>query len=297
MRLEVRSTKKAVPPRADHKQNRSFLHNLETTAERTLLHWFLYSPRVNASSDIQGRSVTTIHLIARILMSIISPQHTSPLSQLPQPDRAPKASSYPASASTPLAPSLDATQAHSSLNDVNALLTPTNLNRIMRNPHSKESREIIDLTRSTLSPANLRSMLQGPNAQANAQVLETIGHKLGKDQLAPSLSSAKNAVTKHQINLLELQALNNLTRLIDADGSDGVLNTLLANDIALDNLQQKFSNIDSTAKSFSDLGGLLTKNNLDALRSPSGIGHASRGPDTANPNAGNSSTQVAKISF
>lgn len=230
-------------------------------------------------------------------MSIISPQHTSPLSQLPQPDRAPKASSYPASASTPLAPSLDATQAHSSLNDVNALLTPTNLNRIMRNPHSKESREIIDLTRSTLSPANLRSMLQGANAQANAQVLETIGHKLGKDQLAPSLSSAKNAVTKHQINLLELQALNNLTRLIDADGSDGVLNTLLANDIALDNLQQKFSNIDSTAKSFSDLGGLLTKNNLDALRSPSGIGHASRGPDTANPNAGNSSTQVAKISF
>jgi hypothetical protein len=140
-------------------------------------------------------------------------------------------------------------------------------------------------------------MLQGANAQANAQVLETIGHKLGKDQLAPSLSSAKNAVTKHQINLLELQALNNLTRLIDADGSDGVLNTLLANDIALDNLQQKFSNIDSTAKSFSDLGGLLTKNNLDALRSPSGIGHASRGPDTANPNAGNSSTQVAKISF
>lgn len=226
-------------------------------------------------------------------MSTIPPQYASPPYQ---PERAPQAFSFPTNTSNTLAPSLQETQATNSLNNVNALLTPTNINRIMRDPNSKESRAILDQIRSLLSPANLRSMLQGTNAQANAQVLEAIGHKLGKEQLNSVLSSAKNELAKHQMNQFELQALANLESLFGGGGSDGVLNALLATNKSLDNLQQGFSNMDSTAKSFTDISGMLTKDKLAALRAPSNAGHSSQGPDIASSNRGASTTST-KIPF
>ena len=224
-------------------------------------------------------------------MTISPPQYTSPV---PQPERAPQPLSPPASPPHNLPPSSEETQATQNLYSVRASLTPTNIDRIMRDPHSMESRAMLDQIRSTLDPANLSSMLQGANAQANTHVLEDIRHKLAKEQLDPCLSSAKLELAQHRLKQFELQRLDNLR---SGDVGDGVMNILFTQNKSLDDLRQKLSNIDSTAKSFTDLSGLLKSDKLNTLRASSNLGSTARRTDMASANTGDAAAKTTGISF
>lgn len=113
----------------------------------------------------------------------VPPGHSSPSASLSDPTP----SSGPDWSTPPTQPVQE--KGDKTVNELNALLTPENIEELMNNPDSDKSRAILAQLRPLMTQANISQCLHGPNADTNAKILEKVGERLDKNKLEASQNS------------------------------------------------------------------------------------------------------------
>jgi len=189
----------------------------------------------------------------------VSPRHPSPPANLPNstPSSGPDWSTPP----TQPAPG----KADKTVNELNALLTPENIEELMNNPDSDKSRTILAQLRPLMTQANISQCLHGPNAEANAKVLERIGERLDKNKLEASQNSCLKGLGDNYLHQAKYRNLEMLFKAFDAELGD-FANFLSSSNENLKKLKTRMFGTRANTKELNDFGGHLSKGKIEKMR-------------------------------
>lgn len=189
----------------------------------------------------------------------------------------------------PFPPASQEAQETKNLSDLDTQLTEKNIKMMIRDPHSSQSRALFDRLRPLLTPDTVRALLRGPNAHENAKVLQAMGKHLSREHVTSCLKTVRDDASKTVNNQLKLESFQYIAKAFDEGGIEEIIGQYNSSKDRVTALGKNFSTMASTAKSLTDIGGSLTKDNLDAVRARPADTPAQ--PPTL-PNANPANTQI-----
>lgn len=191
------------------------------------------------------------------------PNWSSPPKAADQARRAPEAPTLPPLPTVSSSPEAVAKQ---KLNELNALLSESNINTIMREPEAVASRKILEKIRTMLTPATLGTLLSGPHAHTNAQAVEAMGTRLSDDHINTCQTAAMLEASTQLIEQLEIKGMQDILGASNDDGLENFVQCIHHWQSAVQNLTHNYAEMDTTTHSLAEFGKLLTKDKLDAMR-------------------------------
>lgn len=156
-------------------------------------------------------------------------------------------------------------QGDKAVKELDALLTPENIEELVQNPGSDKSRAILAQLRPLLTAANISSYLRGPNADANAKTLEKIGERLEKSKLDTCEKSCLKGLGDKHLQQAKFRNLEMLFKAFDAQ-LDDFANFLSSSDESLKTLKTRVSGTKANTKELNEFGGHLSKGKIEKMR-------------------------------
>lgn len=161
-----------------------------------------------------------------------------------QPEPAPKAPATPA-ASRP--------EAGDAASELETLLTESNIEKMLREPDSNESKALFDRSKKLVNEINTSP----PHSAARANTLGALVKQLSHDKISAQANNAINEMGEKHIKQLELDNLSQIAKAFDSDGIEDSVAYIKNTQNSLADLKRRFSGIESTAKSLEEMGTQL----------------------------------------